>query len=67
MEKHTLPPDTRADSQAVIEHITTGKPLDPETCCRIRARAKKITDELRQQYGETNMAVDLIREIRDEE
>lgn len=56
-----------ADGQAVMDRLITGKPLDPEVARRVHARAQKITDELRQQYGEMNIAVDLIRAIRDEE
>jgi hypothetical protein len=33
---------------------------------RIRERGTKITEELRQKYGEMDIAVDLIREVRDE-
>src|SRR5690349_9349998 len=63
----SVPLDVQADMQAVIEHLTTGKPLDPETYRRIRERGERITEELRQRYGELDIAVDLIREVRDEE
>jgi hypothetical protein len=56
----------QADEAAVTEHLLTGKPLDPEVYRRIRARAEQITGQLRQQYGDMNLAVDLIRDIRDE-
>jgi hypothetical protein len=55
-----------ADEEAVTEHLLTGKPLDPEVYRRVRARAEKITEELRQKYGDMNLASDLIREVRDE-
>ena len=55
-----------SDKDALLEHIATGKPLDPEVYRRIRETGKKITEELRQTYGELNLAVDLIREGRDE-
>ena len=55
-----------ADLQAVLERITSGKPLDPKTYQRIRERGRQITEELRQKYGEMNIAVDLIRQVRDE-
>jgi hypothetical protein len=42
------------------------KPLDPEVYRRVRARAEKITAELRQKYGDMNLSADLIREVRDE-
>lgn len=56
----------RADMQAVIDKLTTGKPLDPETYRRIRERAERITEELRQKHGEMNIAVELTRQTRDE-
>jgi hypothetical protein len=33
---------------------------------RIREKGKSITEELRRTYGEMNIAVELIREVRDE-
>jgi len=56
----------QADEAAVTEQLLTGKPLDPEIYRRIRARAEQITAQLRQRYGDMNLAVDLIRDIRDE-
>ena len=55
-----------SDKEALLEHLTTGKPLDVETRRRILERGERISEELRQTYGEMNIAVDLIREIRDE-
>jgi hypothetical protein len=55
-----------ADERAVLDHLATGKPLDPETYRRVRERAEQITERLRRQHGEMNIAVDLIREIREE-
>jgi hypothetical protein len=56
-----------ADLQAVIDSMITGKPLDPEVARRVRERSERATEELRRKYGEMNVAVDLIREGRDEE
>lgn len=56
----------KADEEAVYEKLLTGKPLDPEVYARVCARAEKITEELRQKYGEMNSSADLIREVRDE-
>ena len=58
--------EQKADEEAVHEHVLTGKPLDPEVYRRVRARAEKITAELRRQYGDMNLSADLIREVRDE-
>jgi hypothetical protein len=54
------------DKDALLEHIITGKPLDPEVRRRIRERGERITEQLRQTYGVMDIAVDLIRETRDE-
>ena len=54
------------DKDALLERITTGRPLDPDVYRRIRERGTKITAELRQKDGEMDIAVDLIREVRDE-
>jgi hypothetical protein len=59
-------PQVLADLDAVMERIRTGKPLDPESSRRIRERAKRITEEIRQKHGELDIAVQLIRETRDE-
>lgn len=59
--------EQQADEEAVNEHVLTGKPLDPEVYRRVRARAEKITTELRRKYGDMNISADLIREVRDEE
>ncbi len=57
----------KADQAAVYEKLLTGKPLDPEVYARVRARAERITEDLRKKYGEMNISADLIREVRDEE
>jgi hypothetical protein len=54
------------DARALLERVS-GKPLDPETYRRIRARQEKITADLQRQHGEMNIAVPLIREVRDEQ
>jgi hypothetical protein len=59
--------EARADLRAVIDSFISKKPLDPETSRRIQERSERITEELRRRYGELNVAVDLIREVRDGE
>jgi hypothetical protein len=44
--------EQQADEEAVHEHVLTGKPLDPDVYRRVRARAEKITAELRRKYGD---------------
>jgi hypothetical protein len=59
-------PQVLADLDAVMNRIATGKPLDPESSRRIRARAERITEAIRQKHGELDIALQLIRETRDE-
>jgi hypothetical protein len=61
--------DTRhpidADTDAILERIA-GKPLDPDVYRRIQDRGNKVTEEIRKKTGTNEIAVDLIRETRDE-
>lgn len=66
IEQTSVPPEVAADGDAIVESLVTGKPLDPEARDRIRERGRRLTEELRKKYGEMNIAVDLIRESRDE-
>ena len=60
------PPTQEAeDLKAVLASAFRGKPLDPEIAKRVHERAEKVRGELRAK-GLTNVAVDLIRECRDE-
>ncbi|HEX7378541.1 MAG TPA: hypothetical protein VF278_15585 [Pirellulales bacterium] len=56
-----------ADDEALMERVLHGKPLEPETYRRIRAEGDRITEEIRRRHGTIEIAVDLIRAIRDEE
>jgi hypothetical protein len=66
-DEDSLTSEAAADAQAVMEHAMTGKPLDPEIADRVRARSEHATEELRRKFGTVNLAVDLIREVRDQE
>jgi hypothetical protein len=57
--------ETVVDLQAVIDAMLAGEVLDPEVERRVRERADKVRSEL-QSRAPTNVAVDLIRESRDE-
>ena len=59
-------PQVLSDLDAVVASIASGTPLNAEIRRRIRERSERITEELRQKHGELDVAVDLIREIRDE-
>jgi len=57
---------TVTDLDYAIQLIMTGK-KDPEFAARVQAETEKITEEIRRKHGVVNIAVDLIREARDEE
>jgi hypothetical protein len=59
-----LPPDVEADAQAVIDSLTSGKPLDPGVARRVHERAQGIREEIYQQHGLLDLGVPLIRELR---
>jgi hypothetical protein len=62
-----IPPDVLADTQAVIESLMTGKPLDPEIRRRVREEADRIRDEVFRRHGLLDIGVPAIRELRDGE
>jgi hypothetical protein len=55
-----------ADSQAVLEHLIHGTFLDPEVDRRVHERAARITENLRRKHGTLDIAVELIRQVREE-
>ena len=58
--------ETSQKSQAVLDKLANGNPLDPETYARIRKRADRIREEVFQKHGLLDIAVPAIRELRDE-
>jgi hypothetical protein len=59
-------PAVDPDTEAILDRMATGKPLDPEVYRRVREEGAKITEAIRQKHGLLNIAVDLIRASRDE-
>jgi hypothetical protein len=59
-------PNVLADLDAVLKHIAAGTAVDPALDRRVQERAERLTEELRRRCGELNVAVDLVRETRDE-
>ena len=55
------------EMEAIIEHLMTGKPLDPELYAESASVLKGRREKLFEKHGYLNVAVDLIRESRDEE
>ena len=61
-----IPEDTLADLEAVAAAVAAGMKLDPELARRVRERARQSTEAIHRRDGELNIAVDLIRQTRDE-
>jgi hypothetical protein len=59
------PSATLTDLEYAIQLIMTGK-QDPEFAARVQAEREKITGEVHKRHGVLNVAVDLVREARDE-
>jgi len=58
----TLSPET----QAVVESLATGKPVDPEIAKRIHEKARKIKERVFREQGLVDLGVPAIREFRGE-
>jgi hypothetical protein len=56
---------TLTDLDYAIQLIMTGQ-KDPEFAARVQAETGKITEEIYRKHGVLNIAVDLIRDARDE-
>jgi hypothetical protein len=66
-ESNGVPAEINDDIQAVADAVAAGRPVDPDVARRVQEQSKKIQEELRRQYGIREIAVDLIRQGRDEE
>jgi hypothetical protein len=60
------PAGTMTDLDYAIHLMMTGQ-KDPEFAAKVQAESAKITEAIRSKHGILNVAVDLIRESRDEE
>lgn len=58
--------DPSADAEAVIASALSGRPLDPEVMKRVTERSKALREDSARRHGVREIAVNLIREIRDE-
>jgi hypothetical protein len=65
-ENHAPDPDVEADLKAVLDHVITGKPLDPEVARRVRERGDRLRQEIFEKHGLVDIAVPAIRELRGE-
>jgi hypothetical protein len=63
-----IPADEMADMEEVCQLVAEGKPVtDPALRKRIYERSEQVRRAMLEKHGVTNIAVDLIREVRDEE
>lgn len=62
-----IPPEILADLEAIVRQGASGGVRDPELLRRVYERSAKAREELRQKYGLVDIAVPLVREIREEE
>jgi len=60
------PPDVLDDMKAVADAIAASRPVPPEVAKRVRERSEKVQEQLLRQYGVREIAVDLIRQVREE-
>jgi len=61
-----IPSDFQADLDAVIASVMSGTPLDPEVARRLNERADRIRQEVYEKFGELDIGVPAIRELRGE-
>lgn len=54
------------DTDAILECLTSGRSIATEIRDRIRAEARRLSDELRKSHGVQQVSAQLIRECRDE-
>lgn len=57
--------ETSVELEEAVRFAMTGN-ADPKVLQRIAERSGQLREELRKKYGLTNIAVELIREVRDE-
>jgi hypothetical protein len=62
--KTATPSQALADLEALCQSY--GKPQDPELVKRVQERAREVRERVYREKGLLDVAVDLIRETRDE-
>jgi hypothetical protein len=61
-----ISPEVLDDMQAVADAVAAGRPVDAEVALRVRARSERVQEQLLRQYGVREIAVDLVRQGREE-
>ncbi len=67
LNSNTFSHEVRSDLQAVLHHLVSGRPLDEQLLHRVTERSRKAQEDLVRKFGVREIAVDLIREGREEE
>lgn len=62
--RQAIPSEALAELEKAVERAVDGT-HDPDARRRARERMDRLRDEYRRRHGETSLAVDLIREVRD--
>jgi hypothetical protein len=62
-----IPAEIRDDLEEVARQAASGGVRDPELLRRVAERAEQVREELRRKYGVLEVAVPLLREVREEE
>ena len=60
-----IPLDVLADAEAIVAAVMAGKKPDPALARRVRDRAQRITEDIRQKHGVLNICSKAIRDLRD--
>jgi hypothetical protein len=58
--------DQSTDTQVVIEHAMKRTPIPDEVFQRVKEESERHTQQLREKFGQTDMATDIVRESRDQ-
>jgi hypothetical protein len=58
--------DAQADLEAICKAIAEKKPIDPAITRRVRERSRQAREELLRLHGVRDIAVELVREAREE-
>jgi hypothetical protein len=61
-----IPPEVMADLEGAARYAASGV-RDPEVMRKAAESMDRTREEIRSIHGEVNVAVDLIREVRDED
>ena len=62
----TIDPTHCSETQAVVDSLATGLPLDPEIAKRIHEKARLIKERVFREQGVVDLGVPAIREFRGE-